>query len=39
MARSETEERPVSEEEFERFPSRVEAHFDRIRKHLKERID
>ena len=40
MARSERQERPVSEEEFEAMPDRISQHFDRIREELeRERED
>ena len=31
MARSERQERPVSEEEFESMPDRISEHFDQVR--------
>jgi len=34
MARSERQERPVSDEEFESMPDRISQHFDRVREHL-----
>jgi len=39
MARHQEREQPVSEEEFERFPERITAHFDRIREALDEARD
>jgi hypothetical protein len=38
MARSDRQERPVSEEEFDSMPDRIGRHFDRIRE-LLERAD
>ena len=31
MARSQREQQPVSDEEFEQFPERIKGHFDRVR--------
>lgn len=31
MARSDRQERPVSDEEFESMPERISRHFDRVR--------
>jgi len=39
MARSERQERPVSDEEFESMPERISQHFDRVRKLLQQEID
>lgn len=39
MARSDREERPVSEEELESMPERIARHFDRVRDLLTEATD
>lgn len=39
MARSEREERPVSEDEYEEFPERIAGHFDRVRAALRDALD
>ncbi|WP_281362329.1 hypothetical protein [Natronomonas salina] len=39
MARSERQERPVSEGEFESMPDRISEHFDRIRDLLEQEAD
>jgi len=31
MARSDRQERPVSDDEFESMPDRISSHFDRVR--------
>ena len=36
MARSDRQERPVSEDEFESMPERISQHFDRIRDLLEQ---
>ncbi len=39
MARSERQERPVSDEEFESMPERISQHFDRVRDLLAEETE
>jgi len=39
MARSERQERPVSDEEFESMPERISSHFDRIRDLVAQETD
>lgn len=39
MARSERQERPVSDEEFEEMPDRISQHFDRVRDLLEQESD
>jgi len=39
MARSERQERPVSDEEFESMPDRISSHFTRVRDLLAEETD
>ena len=39
MARSERQERPVSDEEFESMPERISDHFDRVRDLLEQETD
>ena len=39
MARSERQERPVSEDEFESMPERISSHFDRVRNLLADETD
>ena len=39
MARSERQERPVSDEEFESMPERISQHFDRVRDLLEQETD
>lgn len=39
MARSERQEPPVSENEFESMPERISSHFDRVRELLKQETD
>lgn len=39
MARSNRQERPVSEDEFESMPDRISRHFDRVRDLLKRDVD
>lgn len=39
MARSDRQERPVSEDEFESMPDRISHHFDRVRDLLNEATD
>ena len=39
MARSERQERPVSDEEFEDMPERISEHFDRVRDVLDEALE
>lgn len=39
MARSDRQERPVSEDEFELMPDRIGRHFDRMRDLLKRDTD
>ena len=39
MARSERQERPVSEDEFESMPERISSHFDRVRDLLADETD
>ena len=36
MARSDRQERPVSEEEFDSMPDRIGRHFDRVRELLRK---
>ena len=36
MARSDRQERPVSEDEFESMPDRISQHFDRVRNLLEQ---
>ena len=36
MARSDRQERPVSEDEYESIPERISNHFDRVRDLLAE---
>jgi hypothetical protein len=36
MARSDREERPVSEEEYDAMPYRIRRHFDRVRELLEQ---
>jgi hypothetical protein len=38
MARHQREERPVTESEFEQFPERIRAHFDRVREALDDAL-
>lgn len=39
MARSERQERPVSDEEFKEMPERISDHFDRVRDLLEKETD
>lgn len=39
MARSDRQERPVSEDEFESMPERISQHFDRVRDLLDQETD
>ena len=39
MARSERQERSVSDEEFELMPERISSHFDRVRDLLEQETD
>ena len=39
MARSDREERPVSEDEYESMPDRISQHFDRVRDLLADKTD
>jgi hypothetical protein len=39
MARSERQEQPVSDEEFESTPERISQHFDRVRGLLEQETD
>ena len=39
MARSERQKRPVSEDEFESMPERIDSHVDRVRDLLKRETD
>lgn len=39
MARSDREEQPVSEDEFEEMSERISHHFERVRNLLKEKTD
>ena len=39
MARSERQERPVSDDEFESMPERISSHFDRVRDLLAEETE
>ena len=39
MARSERQERPVSDEEFESMPERISSHFDRVRNLVEQETD
>jgi hypothetical protein len=39
MARSDRQERPVSEDEFDSMPTRISRHFDRIRELLEVEED
>lgn len=39
MTRHQKEERPVTDDEFEQFPDRITAHFDRIRAALREALE
>jgi len=36
MARSERQERPVSDDEFESMPERISQHFDKVRALLEQ---
>jgi len=39
MARSERQERPVSEDEYESMPERISSHFGRVRDLLEQETD
>ena len=39
MARSERQERPVSDEDFELMPERSSSHFDRVRDLVEQEAD
>ena len=39
MARSDRQERPVSDDEFESMPERISQHFDRVRDLLEQETD
>ena len=39
MARSERQERPVSDEEYESMPERIGSHFSRVRDLLEQKTD
>jgi len=39
MARSDRQERPVSDEEFESMPERISSHFDRVRDLVEQETD
>ena len=39
MARSERQERPVSDEEFESMSERISSHFDRVRDLVEQEAD
>ena len=39
MARSDRQERPVSDEEYESMPERISNHFDRVRDLLANETD
>lgn len=39
MARSERQDRPVSDKEFESMPKRISSHLDRVRDLVEQGID